>query len=66
MRMTVLGCGYLGAVHAPCMADLGHDVIGVDVSLALLALLPLLGLVALAPQLRRTPQHVAVRADEAA
>src|SRR4051794_14667779 len=31
MRTTVLGCGYLGAVHAPCMADLGHDVIGVDV-----------------------------------
>src|SRR5919206_4030747 len=31
MRMTVIGCGYLGAVHAPCMADLGHDVIGVDV-----------------------------------
>src|SRR3954453_15880361 len=31
MRVTVLGCGYLGAVHAPCMADLGHDVTGVDV-----------------------------------
>src|SRR3954465_13494827 len=31
MRMTVIGCGYLGAVHAPCMADLGHDVTGVDV-----------------------------------
>jgi UDPglucose 6-dehydrogenase len=31
MRMSVIGCGYLGAVHAPCMADLGHDVIGVDV-----------------------------------
>src|SRR3954451_7203712 len=30
MRMTVIGCGYLGAVHAPCMAELGHDVIGVD------------------------------------
>src|SRR5919205_1134077 len=31
MRMTVVGCGYLGAVDAPCMADLGHDVTGVDV-----------------------------------
>src|SRR3982750_3125465 len=31
MRMTVIGCGSLGAVHAPCMADLGHDVTGVDV-----------------------------------
>ncbi|HYY11568.1 MAG TPA: UDP-glucose/GDP-mannose dehydrogenase family protein [Kineosporiaceae bacterium] len=31
MRMTVIGCGYLGAVHAPCMADAGHDVTGVDV-----------------------------------
>ncbi|WP_328294875.1 UDP-glucose/GDP-mannose dehydrogenase family protein [Kineococcus sp. NBC_00420] len=31
MRMTVIGCGYLGAVHAACMAELGHDVIGIDV-----------------------------------
>jgi UDPglucose 6-dehydrogenase len=31
MRMTVIGCGYLGAVHAPCMAEFGHDVLGVDV-----------------------------------
>jgi UDPglucose 6-dehydrogenase len=29
--MTVIGCGYLGAVHAACMARLGHDVVGVDV-----------------------------------
>ena len=31
MRLSVIGCGYLGAVHAAFMADLGHDVIGIDV-----------------------------------
>jgi len=31
VRVTVIGCGYLGAVHAACMADFGHDVVGVDV-----------------------------------
>ncbi|MFF6883444.1 UDP-glucose dehydrogenase family protein [Streptomyces sp. NPDC012421] len=31
MRLTVIGTGYLGAVHAACMADIGHDVLGVDV-----------------------------------
>jgi len=31
MRMTVIGCGYLGAVHAACMAELGHEVVGIDV-----------------------------------
>ncbi|MDX3695385.1 UDP-glucose/GDP-mannose dehydrogenase family protein [Streptomyces europaeiscabiei] len=30
MRLTVIGTGYLGAVHAACMADIGHDVLGVD------------------------------------
>jgi UDPglucose 6-dehydrogenase len=30
MRMTVIGIGYLGAVHAACMAHLGHEVLGVD------------------------------------
>lgn len=40
MRLSVIGCGYLGAVHAACMADLGHDVVGVEadpVKLAALA-----------------------------
>ena len=31
MRISVIGCGYLGAVHAASMASLGHDVVGVDV-----------------------------------
>ncbi len=31
MRVSVIGCGYLGAVHAACMAKLGHDVVGIDV-----------------------------------
>lgn len=31
MKLSVIGCGYLGAVHAAAMASLGHDVIGVDV-----------------------------------
>lgn len=30
MRCTVFGTGYLGATHAACMAELGHDVLGVD------------------------------------
>jgi UDPglucose 6-dehydrogenase len=30
-RIAVFGTGYLGATHAACMAELGHDVIGVDV-----------------------------------
>ncbi len=31
MRVSVFGTGYLGATHAAGMAELGHDVIGVDV-----------------------------------
>ncbi|WP_394329625.1 hypothetical protein, partial [Mycobacteroides abscessus] len=28
MRCTVFGTGYLGATHAACMAELGHEVLG--------------------------------------
>ncbi|MFI8776887.1 UDP-glucose dehydrogenase family protein [Brachybacterium paraconglomeratum] len=31
MIVSVIGVGYLGAVHAAAMAELGHDVIGLDV-----------------------------------
>lgn len=31
MKMTVIGCGHLGATHAACMASIGHVVIGVDI-----------------------------------
>ena len=34
MKISVIGCGYLGAVHAACMAQLGHDVVGVDIDAA--------------------------------
>jgi UDPglucose 6-dehydrogenase len=35
----VVGCGYLGAVHAAAMAELGHDVVGIDVDGAKVAAL---------------------------
>jgi UDPglucose 6-dehydrogenase len=36
-RLTVLGTGYLGATHAVCMAELGYEVLGVDVDDAKIA-----------------------------
>jgi UDPglucose 6-dehydrogenase len=31
LRISVLGTGYLGATHAACMAELGFEVLGLDV-----------------------------------
>ncbi len=31
MRVTVVGLGYVGLVSAACLADQGHDVVGVEV-----------------------------------
>jgi UDPglucose 6-dehydrogenase len=31
LRMTVLGTGYLGATHAACMAEVGFEVLGVEI-----------------------------------
>ncbi|NED94079.1 UDP-glucose/GDP-mannose dehydrogenase family protein [Phytoactinopolyspora alkaliphila] len=39
MRISVIGTGYLGAVHAVGMAELGHTVVGVDVDEAKIAAL---------------------------
>jgi UDPglucose 6-dehydrogenase len=36
MKISVIGCGYLGA-HAACMAELGHEIIGVDTDSAKIA-----------------------------
>ncbi|MHB0927898.1 MAG: UDP-glucose dehydrogenase family protein [Candidatus Nanopelagicales bacterium] len=37
MKLSVLGCGYLGAVHAASMAVLGFEVVGIDVDEAKVA-----------------------------
>jgi len=39
MRLSVVGTGYVGLVTAACLADLGHEVIGVDRDAARVALL---------------------------
>ena len=65
MRLTVIGTGYLGAVHAACMASSGHKVLGVDVDPAKLAALtqgrPPFFEPGLAELLRRTVDSGALR-----
>ena len=36
-RITVIGAGYLGLTHAVCMADLGYQVLAIDVDTEKLA-----------------------------
>jgi len=31
VRMTVIGCGHLGATHAASMAEIGHEVVGLEI-----------------------------------
>ena len=39
LKLSVVGCGYLGATHAACMSSLGFEVIGVDTDAEKIALL---------------------------
>jgi UDPglucose 6-dehydrogenase len=39
MRLTVIGCGHLGATQAACLAEIGHEVLGVDIDESRIALL---------------------------
>jgi UDPglucose 6-dehydrogenase len=32
VRIAILGAGYLGATHAACLADLGFEVLGLDIN----------------------------------
>ncbi|WP_125106916.1 UDP-glucose dehydrogenase family protein [Gulosibacter massiliensis] len=38
-KLSVIGCGYLGAVHAASMAEVGHQVVGIDTDADKVALL---------------------------
>ncbi len=39
MKVAIFGLGYVGAVSGACFAELGHDVVGVDVSDAKIAMI---------------------------
>ena len=39
MKLSVIGTGYLGAVHAACMAQIGHEVVAYDTDASKIATL---------------------------
>lgn len=39
MKLTVIGCGHLGATQAACLAEVGHEVLGVDIDEARVGIL---------------------------
>ncbi|NMM88413.1 UDP-glucose 6-dehydrogenase [Rhodococcus sp. SRB_17] len=39
MRLTVFGTGYLGVTHSVCLAELGHEVLGIDIDAAKIEML---------------------------
>ncbi len=41
MRISVVGCGYLGGLHTASTAELSHDFIGIDVDRAEIGMLSL-------------------------
>jgi UDPglucose 6-dehydrogenase len=57
-RLTVIGTGYLGAVHAACLACLGFEVLGTDIDPAAAA-----KAVAACPQLMQADSAEAAAQD---
>ena len=39
LKLSVIGCGYLGATHAACMSSLGFEVVGIDTDATKVAML---------------------------
>jgi UDPglucose 6-dehydrogenase len=39
LKLSIIGCGYLGATHAACMSSLGFEVVGVDTDASKIELL---------------------------
>jgi UDPglucose 6-dehydrogenase len=39
LKISVFGAGYLGAIHATCMAHLGHDVTAYDIDVSKISML---------------------------